>query len=207
MTPRTTEGTSTTERVVTSPATTVRPVVTRVSIAARDPGSPLRTSSRIASEIWSAILSGCPSVTDSDVKRYRPLAMLAILLIAAARRNNRVPGFARKALLYKPLRPTVNANPKPRGSPETDGSLPEKALEGQGQVTTRRDLVGAGGPQRGAIRGRPRHLDEHRARPRALAQQVADPLRGARLEPLRHLQEHLAGPLLLGLPEVEEALG
>ena len=27
-------------------------------------------ASRTASEIWSQILSGCPSVTDSDVKRY-----------------------------------------------------------------------------------------------------------------------------------------
>jgi hypothetical protein len=32
-------------------------------------GSSLRMASRTASEIWSAILSGCPSVTDSDVKR------------------------------------------------------------------------------------------------------------------------------------------
>src|SRR5687768_8473098 len=28
-------------------------------------------ASRMASEIWSAILSGCPSVTDSDVKSVR----------------------------------------------------------------------------------------------------------------------------------------
>src|SRR6185436_12504444 len=28
-------------------------------------------ASRTASEIWSAILSGCPSVTDSDVNRWR----------------------------------------------------------------------------------------------------------------------------------------
>src|SRR4051794_9102264 len=52
-----------------SPATTTRPVVTSVSQATRPIGSSVRTASRIESEIWSAILSGWPSVTDSDVKR------------------------------------------------------------------------------------------------------------------------------------------
>src|SRR5437868_7212310 len=33
-------------------------------------------ASRMESEIWSAILSGCPSVTDSDVKRCRPLRLM-----------------------------------------------------------------------------------------------------------------------------------
>src|SRR6185437_10769992 len=55
--------------VVISPATTTRPVVIRVSQATRPIGSSRRTASRTASEIWSAILSGCPSVTDSEVKR------------------------------------------------------------------------------------------------------------------------------------------
>jgi hypothetical protein len=45
-----------------------RPVVTRVSHATRPLGSSVRTASRTESEIWSATLSGCPSVTDSDVK-------------------------------------------------------------------------------------------------------------------------------------------
>ena len=45
------------------------PVVTRTSQATRPLGSCSSTASRTASEIWSAILSGCPSVTDSDVKR------------------------------------------------------------------------------------------------------------------------------------------
>src|SRR6266498_5376039 len=36
-------------------------------------------ASRIESEIWSAILSGCPSVTDSDVNKYRPLRLIALL--------------------------------------------------------------------------------------------------------------------------------
>src|SRR5450755_576141 len=45
------------------------PVVTRTSQATRPIGSSVRTASRTASEIWSAILSGCPSVTDSEVNR------------------------------------------------------------------------------------------------------------------------------------------
>src|SRR6058998_1902336 len=55
--------------VVISPATTTRPVVTSVSHATRPCGSCASTASRIVSEIWSAILSGWPSVTDSEVKR------------------------------------------------------------------------------------------------------------------------------------------
>src|SRR6266536_178905 len=66
---RTTFDTSTYVFVVISPATTTRPVVTSVSQATRPSGSSRRTASRTASETWSAILSGCPSVTDSDVKR------------------------------------------------------------------------------------------------------------------------------------------
>src|SRR5213594_2007893 len=46
-----------------------RPVVTMASHATRASGSLARIASRIASEIWSASLSGWPSVTDSDVKR------------------------------------------------------------------------------------------------------------------------------------------
>src|SRR5438876_9833689 len=52
-----------------SPATTTRPVVISVSHATRPPGSSARTASRTESEIWSATLSGWPSVTDSEVKR------------------------------------------------------------------------------------------------------------------------------------------
>src|SRR5919204_1486465 len=51
-----------------SPATTTRPVVMYVSQATRPSGSSARTASRTLSEIWSAILSGWPSVTDSEVK-------------------------------------------------------------------------------------------------------------------------------------------
>src|SRR3954447_19583497 len=69
MVPRAMRGTSTYVRVVISPATMQVPVVTRTSHATRPVGSSARTASRTASEIWSAILSGWPSVTDSDVKR------------------------------------------------------------------------------------------------------------------------------------------
>src|SRR4051794_16302976 len=64
--------TSTYPVVVTSPATTTRPVVSRVSTATRLWASCRIISSRTESLIWSAILSGCPSVTDSEVKR-RPV--------------------------------------------------------------------------------------------------------------------------------------
>src|SRR5213078_1954948 len=43
------------------------PVVTSVSQATRACESSSRMASSTASEIWSAILSGCPSVTDSEV--------------------------------------------------------------------------------------------------------------------------------------------
>src|ERR671934_2716889 len=54
-----------------SPATRTSPVVTSVSHATRLFGSSASIASRTASEIWSASLSGCPSVTDSEEKRYR----------------------------------------------------------------------------------------------------------------------------------------
>src|ERR1700761_4323492 len=63
--------------VVISPATTIRPVVSIVSQATREKGSPPSAASTTASEIWSAILSGWPSVTDSEVKR-NPLSMVVI---------------------------------------------------------------------------------------------------------------------------------
>jgi hypothetical protein len=54
--------------VVISPATMTSPVVTSVSHATRPLASSVRTASRTESEIWSATLSGWPSVTDSEVK-------------------------------------------------------------------------------------------------------------------------------------------
>src|SRR5690348_622384 len=68
---RTMSGTDTYVDVVISPATQARPVVTSVSQATRAVGSSSRMASRTASEIASATLSGCPSVTDSEVKRRR----------------------------------------------------------------------------------------------------------------------------------------
>src|SRR5690606_40616194 len=55
--------------VVISPATTTSPVVIKVSHATRDFGSCASIASRMESEIWSAILSGWPMDTDSEVKR------------------------------------------------------------------------------------------------------------------------------------------
>src|SRR5690242_13798715 len=54
---------------VISPATTTMPVFTSVSHATRQLLSSAMIASRIASEIWSHILSGCPSDTDSEVNR------------------------------------------------------------------------------------------------------------------------------------------
>src|SRR5580704_16765388 len=45
------------------------PVLASVSSATRELGSSVRSASRTASEIWSHILSGWPSETDSDVNR------------------------------------------------------------------------------------------------------------------------------------------
>jgi hypothetical protein len=58
-----------------SPETTTRPVVISVSHATRPAGSSARTASRTESEIWSAILSGWPSVTDSDVRKRLRVGM------------------------------------------------------------------------------------------------------------------------------------
>jgi hypothetical protein len=55
--------------VVISPATITRPVVTSVSQATRLFGSSASMASSTASEIWSASLSGWPSVTDSEENR------------------------------------------------------------------------------------------------------------------------------------------
>src|SRR6516165_7515229 len=51
----------------------MRPVVMSVSQATRLSVSSASTASRTASEIWSAILSGWPSVTDSEVKMTSPV--------------------------------------------------------------------------------------------------------------------------------------
>ena len=53
--------------VVISPVTSTKPVQHAVSHATLLMGSCLMHSSRIASEMASHTLSGCPSVTDSEV--------------------------------------------------------------------------------------------------------------------------------------------
>jgi hypothetical protein len=65
---RTSSGISTYESVVTSPATWMRPVVAIVSTATLESGSWASIASRMVSDMRSHTLSGCPSVTDSDVK-------------------------------------------------------------------------------------------------------------------------------------------
>ena len=54
-----------------SPITVTMPVVAKVSQATRASGSCARMASSTASLIWSQSLSGCPSVTDSEVKSLR----------------------------------------------------------------------------------------------------------------------------------------
>src|SRR6185436_15704427 len=77
-TPRTIRGMSTYASVVISPATTTRPVVHSTSQATRPWGSCSSTASSTASEIWSATLSGWPSVTDSEVNRCSLIARKGI---------------------------------------------------------------------------------------------------------------------------------
>ena len=87
--------------MVISPATTTRPVVSSVSHATRLVGSPSRMASRTASEIWSAILSGWPSVTDSEVK-------VVFTCCSASRRGGRSPYPRRR----RPLHPWRSAGPR-----------------------------------------------------------------------------------------------
>src|SRR4029079_15814970 len=81
---RTRRGMSTYVSVVISPAETTRPVVISVSQATRPSGSSVSTASSTESEIWSAILSGWPSVTDSDVKENERVGMRGRLAAGAA---------------------------------------------------------------------------------------------------------------------------
>src|SRR5918992_5624939 len=78
---RTCAGMSTYVSVEISPDTTTSPVLTSVSQATRPVGSSASTASSTVSEIWSAILSGWPSVTDSDVKRNSRAAIAAGKLV------------------------------------------------------------------------------------------------------------------------------
>src|SRR5437764_4036116 len=83
-------GMSTYVFVEISPETTTSPVLTSVSQATRPAGSSRMTASSTPSEIWSAILSGWPSVTDSDVNR-NSLSDSCWVLMEGSRRSS---GFA-----------------------------------------------------------------------------------------------------------------
>src|SRR6478736_6079378 len=113
-TSRTIAGISTYAEVDTSPATCTRPVVTSVSTATRPFGSAVRIASRIESEIWSQILSGCPSVTDSDVNRRRSVidtpVLGARLAVRGRMRRGRTPVCPRG-----PTSSSSGASPASRG--------------------------------------------------------------------------------------------
>ena len=64
------EGISNEPEDLTSPETTTNPFVTSVSHATCELLSCVSRLSYIASEIASQTLSGCPSVTDSEVNKY-----------------------------------------------------------------------------------------------------------------------------------------
>src|SRR3954462_8362777 len=81
---RTTDWKSMYVDVEISPSTRTRPVVVAVSHATRASGSSLMIASRIASEIWSHILSGWPSATDSDVKRYCAASTMLVMRLPSA---------------------------------------------------------------------------------------------------------------------------
>src|SRR5260370_38143906 len=103
MVPRTISSYSTCALGVISPAMTATPVVTSVSQATRPFGSCFMASSRTASEIWSAILSGWSSVTDSDVNRKLRKASLKLILlqICGGQRLQTPLSIQRSAKLYK----------------------------------------------------------------------------------------------------------
>src|SRR5579859_5132456 len=84
---RTRPAISTYASVVISPKTITVPVLSAVSQATRPSGSLLSTASSTASLIWSATLSGCPSVTDSEVeKRWRIAGIGANLHLTGSHR-------------------------------------------------------------------------------------------------------------------------
>src|SRR5882672_7060619 len=97
---------STVARVVISPPTITIPVLQNVSHATRDVGSCARQASSTESLTASQILSGWPSVTDSDVKRYRLMAAGDTIMTgrpAHQARSSSMAGGAR-ALRYRRAR-------------------------------------------------------------------------------------------------------
>src|ERR1041385_8424553 len=93
-----------------SPPTTMMPVVRKISQATRPVGSSARTASRTESEIWSAILSGWPSVTDSEVNRKLSLI-------------SRTPFGQRIGKTSWPIFPALRVNVKLRAAGRVDLEL------------------------------------------------------------------------------------
>src|SRR3569623_656128 len=135
MTLRTSASRSTQAEVVISPAMIATPVLTRVSQATRARLSCIRIASNTASEIWSATLSGCPSETDSDVKRYSltGLALIDLFIrISGYCRTNHKPPASRRAYNFRlpriPAETAMALTPStmpPLGMQAPDFSLPD----------------------------------------------------------------------------------
>src|SRR6185295_8790959 len=140
--------------VVISPATTAMPVVTRVSHATRPAGSRDRMASSTASEIWSATLSGWPSVTDSEVKTWRLLPAMETL--RAERRWWTDPAVGRRG---RPERRCKLARPPPSRQrrlrlEQTDvEELADHAPERFGDLLGLRRGEGFGGGRLGRLLG------------------------------------------------------
>src|SRR5689334_1079232 len=96
--------------VVISPRTRTSPVVVAVSQATRASGSSRMIASRIASETWSHILSGWPSVTDSEVKRYCE----ASTMLMGAKGSMGIPS-TRPGRRYGARRYGRRSGPRPNG--------------------------------------------------------------------------------------------
>src|SRR5207248_2129893 len=123
---RTMRGMSAYPEVVTSPATIARPVLTSVSTATRPCLSWAMIASTTPSEIWSAILSGCPSVTDSEVNRYSLSESVVMESGGSAPRSNRPPRSPRSGNRVNPLKV---GQERPKAQPARDARLLAEAEE------------------------------------------------------------------------------
>src|SRR5260370_10677024 len=130
MVPRTISSYSTRALVVDSPAATATTVVTSVSQATRPFGSCLMTSSRTASEIWASILSGWPTVTDSDVNRKLRKASLKLILLRDLRWNAPLQTPLNIWHSAKPYKITIRADKNQR----IDSKQLTSASNGRNQV-------------------------------------------------------------------------
>src|SRR5664280_534328 len=119
---RTIAGMSAYASVVTSPAMCTWPVVIMVSTATRLRGSSLSKASRTESLMASAILSGWPSVTDSEVKRRRDTLLLG-------REGNRHARWSKTGAVIKPVYRTPLLASRAIGQPGDD-EIPHHVGEG-----------------------------------------------------------------------------